>query len=123
MGAPRASSHARAQIEREPRLQHLSETDNVEHYLEMFERIAVACQWLTTDWAVRLAPFLMGKAKAAYVNMDQDDALSYALLKEPILEKYDFNQETYRLQFQGAELGEEETPKELYVHLHDLYQS
>ncbi|XP_048881447.1 uncharacterized protein LOC125748837 [Brienomyrus brachyistius] len=122
VSAPQTSSQIRTQIEREPRLQRLGETDDVEHYLVTFERIAVACQWPTTDWAVRLAPLLTGKARAAYVSMDQDDALSYALLKEAILAKYDINQETYRLQFRGAEVGEEETPKELYVRLRDLYQ-
>ena len=82
----------------------------------------MACQWPTTDWAVRLAPLLTGKARAAYVSMDQEDALEYEWLKEVILDKYDINQEMYRLQFRGAQVGEEETPKELYVRLRDFYQ-
>lgn len=102
-------------------LQCLTDSDDVENYLITFERVAVVCQWPTTDWAVRLAPLLTGKARAAYVSMDQEDALEYEQVKEAILEKY-INQETYRLQFRGAQVGEEETPKELYVHLRDLYQ-
>lgn len=62
-------------IEREPHLQRLSETDDVEHYLATFERIAMACRWPTTDWAVRLVPLLSGKARAAYVYMDMVDSL------------------------------------------------
>ena len=89
----------------------MTESDDVEHYLVMFELIAEACQWPTTDWAVRLAPLLTGKARAAYVNMDQRDSLNYPLLKEAIMDKYNINQETYRMQFRGAVVGEEETPK------------
>lgn len=54
----------------------------------MFERVAVACHWQTTDWAVRLAPLLTGKARAAYVCMEQENALDYEQVKEAILDKY-----------------------------------
>lgn len=30
------------------------------------------CQWPTTDWAVRLVPLMTGKARSAYVSMDQE---------------------------------------------------
>ncbi|KAJ8275871.1 hypothetical protein COCON_G00076230 [Conger conger] len=36
--------------------------------------------------------------------MDQEDALEYERLKEAILDKYDIDQETYHLQFRGAQL-------------------
>ncbi|KAL2089229.1 hypothetical protein ACEWY4_016128 [Coilia grayii] len=53
--------------------------------------------------------------------MDQDEALDYDRLKEAILAKYNINKETYQLNFRGAEVKEEESPKELYVRLRDLY--
>lgn len=119
--ASRPDSQGRGQVERGPRIPCLSDTDNVEHFLIMFERVATACQWPTTDWAVRLAPLLTGKARAAYVSMDQQDALHYAQVKGAILDKYNINQEMYRLQFRGARVDEEESPKELYIRLRDLY--
>ena len=121
-GLPPPSRAGRAQVERDLRLQCLSNSDDIEHYLIAFERVASACQWPTTDWAVRLAPLLTGKARAAYVSMDHGDALEYEQLKTAILDKYDINQETHRLQFREAQVGEEETPKELYVRLRDSYQ-
>lgn len=69
----------------------MSETDDVEHYLATFERIAMACRWPTTDWAVRLVPLLMGKARAAYVHIDMVDSLDYEKVKAAILAKYDIN--------------------------------
>ena len=100
-------------IEREPRLLRLNETDDIEHFLITFERIAEACQWPTTDWAVRLVALLTGKARAAYVNMDREESLDYEKVKAAILDKYNINQETYRIQFRETEVREDETPKEL----------
>lgn len=122
-GAPsRLSGQGRTVLEREPKLQRLGEHDDIEHFLVTFERVAVACQWPTTDWAVRLAPLLTGKARAAYVAMDSTEALEYSKLKEAILAKFNINKETYRVNFRTAEVKGEETPKELYVRLRDLYR-
>ena len=118
------SSQGRDQtgVVREPRLQPLNDAEDIEHYLTTFERIAVACRWPTTDWAVRLVPLLTGKARSAYVHMDIKDSLDYAKVKAAILSKYNINPESYRLQFRATEVGEEETPKELYVRLKELFQ-
>lgn len=118
----RPSSRGRTVLEREPKLQCLGEDDDVEHFLVTFERVAVACQWPTADWAVRLAPLLTGKARAAYVAMDSAEALDYEKLKEAVLAKFNINQETYRANFRAAEVKDEESPRELYVRLRDLYQ-
>ena len=53
--------------------------------------------------------------------MDQEDALDYDKVRDAILDKCEINEETYRLQFRGTEVGEDEWPKELYVRLQDLY--
>ncbi|XP_046899735.1 uncharacterized protein LOC124483360 [Hypomesus transpacificus] len=105
----------------EPRLEKLTELDDVEHFLTTFERIAVACRWPRLDWAFRLIPLLTGKARSAYVHMDMDDALDYEMVKSAILKKYDINPETYRQGFRSLEVESEENPKELYVRLKGLY--
>lgn len=58
----------------EPRLQQLTDTDDIEHFLVTFERIAAACRWPTEDCAFRLIPLLTGKARSVCVNEDIDDA-------------------------------------------------
>ncbi len=108
-------------IQKEPHLQQLSDLDDIEHYLTTFERIAVACRWPMTDWAVRLVPLLTGKARSAYVHMDVAESLDYQNVKAAILNKYDINSESYRLQFRSSDVGRDETPKELYVRLKELY--
>lgn len=96
-------------------MQQLTELDDIEHYLTTFERIAVACWWPTTDWAVILVPLLTGKARSAYVHMDIVESLNYQKVKTAILNKYDINSESSRLQFRSSDVGKDETPKELYV--------
>lgn len=46
----------------EPRMQQLCESDDIEHYLTTFERIAEVCRWPRGDWAIRLIQLLTGKA-------------------------------------------------------------
>lgn len=55
---------------REARLQKLTETDDIEHFLTMFERVANAYKWPDDVWVLKLAPLLTGKAQAAYANMN-----------------------------------------------------
>ena len=105
----------------EPRLEKLTENDDVEHFLLTFERIAAACRWPKADWVFRLIPLLTGKARGAYVHMDIDDSLEYDEVKTAILKKYDINPETYRQRFRSVDVGPDESPKELYVRLKELY--
>lgn len=123
--SPRASYGSRNMSHgyalQEPKLQPLCESDDIEHYLTTFERIAEVCRWPREDWAIRLIPLLTGKARSAYVAMDVADAVDYAQVKAAILKKYSINHETYRQRFRVMDVLEEETPKELYVRLKDLY--
>ncbi|KAL6481051.1 hypothetical protein MHYP_G00091310 [Metynnis hypsauchen] len=48
-----------------PRLPQLKDTDDIEHYFVMFERLALAARWPRADWAFQLVPLLEGKARAA----------------------------------------------------------
>ncbi|XP_048014263.1 uncharacterized protein LOC125247108 [Megalobrama amblycephala] len=122
---PRASIGSRnmshGYVLQEPKLQQLCESEDIEHYLTTFERIAEVCRWPREDWAIRLIPLLTGKARSAYVAMDVVDAVDYAQVKEAILKKYSINHETYGQRFRAMDVLEEETPKELYVRLKDLY--
>ena len=105
----------------QPRLEKLTDTDDVEHFLITFERIAVACRWPKTDWVFHLIPLLTGKARGAYVHMDIDDSLDYGQVKAAVLAKYDINPETYRQRFCSLEVNPDECPKELYARLKELY--
>ncbi len=61
---------------------------------------------------------LTGKAHSSYVNMDINESLFYDIVKVAVLKKYDIN---YCLRFRSTDVGADETPKELYVHLKDPF--
>ncbi|XP_047249232.1 uncharacterized protein LOC124885079 isoform X2 [Girardinichthys multiradiatus] len=104
-----------------PKLQKRSEEDDIEHFLITFERMASACRWPRTDWAFHLIPLLTGKARSAFVHMDVDLSMIYDQVKLAILQKYEINSETYRQRFRSLQVEPEETPKELYIRLKELY--
>lgn len=108
-------------VEKVPHLQQLSELDDIEHYFTLFERIATACRWPTTEWAVKLVPLLTGKAKSAYVQMNIAESQNYEKVKAAIFNEYNVNPEGHRLKFRSSEVGRDETPKELYIRLKELY--
>ena len=105
----------------QPKLQRLSDSDDVEHFLTTFERLAQAYSWPADLWVLNLAPMLTGKAQSAYASMDKEKARKYQHVKEAILKRYDINEETYRQRFRIATRKKEESYAELGVRLTDMF--
>ena len=105
---------------REVRLQKLTETDDIEHFLTMFERVANAYKWPDDVWVLRLAPLLTGKAQAAYANMDAAKSKEFEEVKQAILKRYNINEETYRQRFRNTKTKIDESYVETEVRLKDL---
>ena len=105
----------------QPKLQRLSESDDIEHFLTTFERLAQAYNWPPDMWVLNLAPLLTGKAQSAYASMDKERAREYQPVKEAILKRYDINEETYRQRFRKTVKKEEESYAELGVRLTDMF--
>ena len=92
-----------------PTLQKLDPCDDIEHYIAKFERITQQQKWPEDVWATQLAGLLTGKAMAAYASMDQEEAESYAKVKQAILKRYEVNEETHRQQFCQDQHRKDET--------------
>lgn len=95
--------------------------DDIKQYLITFERLAMAYQWPEVERLVRLVPYLSGRARAAYVTMAAEDTRDYQEVKEAIFSKYDINEEVYRQRFRDPDIRPDESPKEFYNRLKDLY--
>ena len=67
-----------------------TETDDIEAYLNTFERTAVWENWDPAQWASLLAPFLSGTAQKAYQDLTDDQASNYEGLKKEILRRYGY---------------------------------
>ncbi|KAM9301973.1 uncharacterized protein PAF06_015215 [Gastrophryne carolinensis] len=66
-------------------LQKMTPADDVEAFLATFERIATREAWPKESWAGLVAPFLIGEAKKAYYDLEQDAAQDFNKLKAEIL--------------------------------------
>ncbi|XP_041446986.1 uncharacterized protein LOC121403156 [Xenopus laevis] len=104
------------------KLTKLSETDDIEAYLTVFERVAQASQWPENQWVIHLAPFLTSKAQQAYSQMRIEDAGDYQKVKSSILRRYNIHTETFRQRFRGYIYIEKEGPRETYTRLTELCQ-
>ena len=67
-----------------------TETDDIEAYLNTFERTAVRENWDPAQWASLLAPFLSGTAQKAYQDLTDVQASNYEGLKKEILRRYGY---------------------------------
>ena len=84
-----------------PMLQKFTEKDDVESYLDMFERVAAQQEWPKETWATQLAGLLSGNALDCYSSLAPASAKDYDLVKAAILKRYDVSAETYRQRFRA----------------------
>ena len=71
--------------------------DNLDSYIERFERFAGSQKWPPSSWAINLRALLKGKALEVYSRMPPDDALVYAKLKTALLKRFQLTEEGYRV--------------------------
>ena len=80
-------------------LQKFSEKDDVESFLDMFERVTAQQEWPKEIWATQLAGLLSGNALECYSSLAPATAKDYDQIRAAILKRYDVNAETYRQRF------------------------
>ena len=68
-----------------------STDDDIEAYLELFERTAIRERWPAADWAGIVAPFLTGEAQRACRDLAAADARDYTKLKAAILASHGYS--------------------------------
>ena len=82
------------------KLTKLTDQDDIEAYLTVFERMMEAYEVAKPRWAFMLAPQLTGAT----------DASDYTAMKASILQRYDINElETYRQRLHAAKIGNGES--------------
>ena len=82
-------------------LQKFTDKDDIETYLDMFERVA-AQEWPRETWATQLAALLSGNALDSYSSLPSDRSRDYGNFKAANLRRYEVNPETYRRRFRDA---------------------
>ena len=76
--------------------------DQMDAYLNRFERYAKAQQWPVKYWAANLSALLSGKALETYARIDEDDSRDYTKVKQALLERYSLTSEGFRKKLRAA---------------------
>ena len=82
--------------------------DEIDNFIERFERYARANGWAEENWAISLGALLTGKALEAYTRLSEEDASNYVELNNAILKRYNLTDEGYHGKFRK---GRPETEK------------
>jgi len=102
---------------RVPRLPSYCEKENMDAYLERFERFATNQKWAKDEWATYLSALLTGKATEVYARMPYDESLQYSKLKDALLRKFDLTKDGFRDKFKQVKPEDNETPSQFVVRI------
>ena len=86
--------------------------DDMDAFLERFERFARAQNWPEEGWAVSVSSLLTGAGLQVYATLSALDANDYNKLKAALLKRYDLNEEGYRRRFRESKPKGAETPQQ-----------
>ena len=106
---------------RPPKLPTFDEAkDNLDTYLNRFERYANAQSWPQSSWAINLSALLTGKALDTYARLTEEEAVEYEAVKAALLKRYDLTSEGFRRKLRSAKPEAGETASQ-FVHRIRVY--
>ena len=91
--------------------------DDLDAYLERFERFATNAKWDKTGWATELTVLLSGRALDVYSRLSEEDAVNYDKMKLALMKRYDLTEDGYRRKFRGSKPEVDESPDQFIVRL------
>jgi hypothetical protein len=83
--------------------------DDMDAYIERFERFAKSQNWIEDTWAVSLSSLLTGKGLEVYTSMSPSEASDYKALKVAVLKRYQLTEEGFRTKFRTSKPEQGET--------------
>ena len=86
--------------------------DDIDSYLERFERLATVQNWDKSTWAMLLSSLLTGKALDVYAQLPYDEATDYQNIKTALLKRYHHTEEGCRMKFRKMKPNENESPEQ-----------
>lgn len=86
--------------------------DELDAYIQRFERVASSQGWPTDKWALSLSLCLTGEALTVVGRMSAEDSTDYAKLKQTLLQRFRYTEEGYRVKFRDARPENAETGRQ-----------
>jgi hypothetical protein len=102
---------------RVPKLPFFTDRDELDAYLERYERFAKAQKWADDTWAINLSALLTGKALEVYSRLSADEAERYDCVKAALLKRYHLTEEGFRLKFRESKPEQGESARQFTTRL------
>ncbi|XP_069108942.1 uncharacterized protein [Argopecten irradians] len=94
------------------------EKDNIDSYIQRFERYATAQRWVKeTHWAANLSALLKGRALDVFTRLPVEESLNYDVLKGALLRRFEMTEEGFRKKFRTGRPEHGETFAQFAVRL------
>lgn len=91
--------------------------DDLDAYLQRFERFAATAKWEKTGWASKLSALLSGRALEVYSRLSEEAAQDYDRVKLALMKRYDLTEDGYRRKFRTSKPEVDESPEQFIVRL------
>ena len=91
--------------------------DDLDAYLQRFERFAATAKWEKTGWASKLSALLSGRALEVYSRLSEEAAQDYDRVKIALMKRYDLTEDGYRRKFRASKQEVDESPEQFIVRL------
>ena len=76
--------------------------DDLDAYLQRFERFAETAKWNKIGWASKLSALLSGRALEVYSRLSEEAAKDYDKVKIALMKRYDLTEDGYRRKFRAS---------------------
>ena len=89
--------------------------DDLDAYLQRFERFAETAKWKKDGWASKLSALLSGRALEVYSRLSEEAAKDYDKVKIALMKRYDLTEDGYRRKFRASKPEVDESPEQFIV--------
>ena len=114
-GAKAPSNEDRAKAPKLPSF--VDGKDDLDAYLQRFERFATTAKWEKAGWATKLSALLSGRALDVYSRLSEEAASDYHKMKIALMKRYDLTEDGYRRKFRVSTPEADESPDQFIVRL------
>ena len=113
-----SESHREAVASSKPKLPPFVDgKDDLDSYLNRFERMARSKGWEQNEWAINLSALLTGRALEVYSRLDEQESQDYEKLRDALLRRYGLTGEGYRRKLRESRPDPDESPGQFITRL------
>ena len=95
--------------------------DNLDAYIDRFERFARSQGWKRETWGISLSALLKGKALEVYSGLAPEESSDYDKLKSALLKRFQMTEEGYKTKFRTCRPERGETPCQFVARLSNYF--